>query len=242
MKSSAAVGGQAMAGKLRFHGIWPATALSMALWSRGVGAHISYDEQARVFRLSGEQSEYFLGVDDQGYLRPIYWGKPLDPAVHLTVLPPPSMSAMDVPGSVVAQEYAGQGGGMLTEPGIKVAFADGNRDLVLKYRSHHVDGDTLTIDLADISRRFTVTLRYILDSRTGIIGRSASARNDGSTPVRVDQIAAATMTLPYQPHYRLSYLAGRWAAQFSLHHQPIAPPLPIPQSPPSPTTPPRPPW
>ena len=216
-----------MAGKSRFHGIWPAAALSMALWSHGVGAHISYDEQTRIFRLSGEQSEYFLGVDDQGYLRPIYWGRPLDPLVRLTVLPPPAMSAMDVPGSVVAQEYAGQGGGILTEPGIKVAFADGNRDLVLKYRSHHVDGDTLTIDLADISRPFTVTLRYVLDSRTGIIGRSASARNDGSTPVRVDQIAAATMTLPYQPHYRLSYLAGRWAAEFSLHHQPIGPALSI---------------
>ena len=216
-----------MAGKSRFHGIWPAAALSMALWPHGVGAHISYDEQTRVFRLSGEQSEYFLGVDDQGYLRPIYWGRPLDPLVRLTVLPPPAMSAMDVPGSVVAQEYAGQGGGILTEPGIKVAFADGNRDLVLKYRSHHVEGDTLTIDLADISRPFTVTLRYVLDSRTGIIGRSASARNDGSTPVRVDQIAAATMTLPYQPHYRLSYLAGRWAAEFSLHHQPIGPALSI---------------
>src|SRR5260370_32880178 len=99
MKSSAAVGGQAMAGKSRFHGIWPAAALSVTLWSHGVGPHISYDAQTRVFRLAGEQSEYFLGVADQGYLRPIYWGRPLDPTGRLTVLPPPPLSAMHRPGA-----------------------------------------------------------------------------------------------------------------------------------------------
>src|SRR5260370_9873385 len=130
MKPSAAGGGQAMAGKSKFHGIWTAAALSMALWAHGVGAHISYDAQTRVFRLSGEQSEYFLGVDDQGYLRPIYWGRPLDPTVRLTVLPPPAMSAMDVPGSAVAQKDAGPGGGIPTQPGAKGALSPGKPRLV----------------------------------------------------------------------------------------------------------------
>src|SRR5258708_15938367 len=122
MKSSAAVGGQAMAGKSRFHGIWPAAALSMALWSHGVGAHISYDEQTRVFRLSGEQSEYFLGVDDQGYLRPIYWGRPLAPLVRLPLLPPPAMGAMDVPASVVAPDNAARHGHFLPRPPHQPSF------------------------------------------------------------------------------------------------------------------------
>lgn len=109
----------------------------------------------------------------------------------------------------------------MTDPGIKVAFADGNRDLVLKYKSHRIAGDTLWVELADISRPFTITLKYVVDPVTGIVGRSAVARNAGAAAVRVDQISAATMTLPYQPGYRLSYLAGRQLAEFGFEQQPV---------------------
>ncbi|MEH3101730.1 alpha-galactosidase [Sphingomonas adhaesiva] len=191
---------------------------------------VRYDPASRVFRLTGGDTEYDIAIDEQGYLRPAYWGKALDAATPITLplLPaPPVIGAMDPPSSVTAQEYAGQGGGIVTEPGIKVAFADGNRDLVLKYRSHRIAGETLTIELADISRPFTVTLRYTVDPATGIVGRSATARNDGKAPVRIDQIAAATLTLPYRPGYRLSYLAGRQLAEFGFAQQDVGPALAV---------------
>ncbi|MBB4086970.1 alpha-galactosidase [Sphingomonas carotinifaciens] len=187
-------------------------------------AEIKYDASTRIFRLTGGEAEYDIAIDEQGYLRPAYWGKMLDAAapIKLPLLPPPPViGAMDPPSSVTAQEYAGQGGGIVTDPGIKVAFPDGNRDLVLKYRSHRIVGNGLTIELADISRPFTVTLRYTVDPATGVVGRSAVARNGGNAPVRIDQIAAATLTLPYQPNYRLSYLAGRQLAEFGFDQQPI---------------------
>lgn len=192
--------------------------------SAPAAAEIIYNPVTKVFRLTGGDAEYDIAIDDQGYLRPAYWGAALDsaaPVVLPRLPPPPVIGAMDPPSSVTAQEYAGQGAGIVTDPGIKVAFADGNRDLVLKYRSHRISGDTLTIELADISRPFRVTLRYTIDRATGVIGRSAIAHNDGTAPVRIDQIAAATMTLPYQPDYRLSYLAGRQLAEFGFDQQPI---------------------
>ncbi len=187
-------------------------------------ARITYDPATRIFRLTGGAAEYDIGIDDDGYVRPAYWGAAIGPAgpVALPALPPPPVvGAMDPHSSVTAQEYPGQGGGIVTDPGIKVAFADGNRDLVLKYRSHQIDGNTLTIELMDILRPFSVTLRYVVDEETGIVGRSATARNDGPAPVRIDQIAAATLTLPHQPDYRLSYLSGRQLAEFHLDRQPI---------------------
>ena len=187
-------------------------------------ARIAYDPVTRIFRLTGGAAEYDIGIDADGYLRPVHWGEPVDPAAPLALPalpPPPVVGAMDPPSSVTAQEYPGQGGGIVTDPGIKVAFPDGNRDLVLKYRSHRIDGNVLTIELADIARPFAVTLRYVVDEATGIVGRSAIARNRGTTPVRIDQIAAATLTLPYQPGYRLSYLAGRQLAEFGFDQQPV---------------------
>ena len=198
----------------------PLLLLFLAAWSplavTPAAAEVSYDAESRIFRLSGGDAEYDIAIDADGYLRPAHWGEGIDPGGPLSLPPPPAVGAMDPPSSSTAQEFPGQGGGIVTDPGIKVAFPDGNRDLVLKYRSHRIDGNTLTIELTDISRPFAVTLRYVVDEDTGIIARSALARNDGTAPVRIDQFAAATLTLPFQPDYRLSYLAGRQIAEFGL--------------------------
>ncbi|TXC72760.1 alpha-galactosidase [Sphingomonas ginsenosidivorax] len=180
---------------------------------------------SRVFRLDGSGVSYALGVDDKGYLRPIHWGAPLPDGDPLVPPPVAEPSSFDPAPSVTAQEFPGQGEGLVTEPGVKVAFADGNRDLVLKYRSHRVDGETLIVELADIVQPFFVTLRYTIDPDTGILARSATIRNGGKRPMRVDQLAAAVFTLPSGDDYRLSYLTGRHAAEWTLKETPVTPAL-----------------
>lgn len=202
-------------------------AFIMAGWSGTAHARIAYDARTKVFRLSGGASEYVIGVDPNGYLQPLHWGGSMGADVPFAAVPAPQPGAMDVQGSVVAQEFAGQGGGLFTDPGVKVAFPDGNRDLVLKYVSHRIAGDVLTIELADIARPFGVTLRYVVDQATGILGRSATVRNRGKTPVRIDQLASANLTLPYAPDYRLNYMAGRQLAEFTLRDQPVTPALAV---------------
>ncbi|MFX4087518.1 glycoside hydrolase family 36 N-terminal domain-containing protein [Sphingobium yanoikuyae] len=159
-------------------------------------------------RLDGGGVTYAMGVDEQGYIQPLYWGQALDEKAPLIARHPTELSGFDPAGSITAQEYAGQGEGLVSEPGIKAVFADGNRDLVLKYRGHKISGETLTVELADIRRPLTVTLHYVIDPATGVIARSASVRNGDSKPVRIDQIAAATYTLPVGNDYRLRYLTG----------------------------------
>lgn len=192
---------------------WPAEARVVA----GPGA--------RVFRLDGKGVTYALGVDDKGYLRPIHWGPPLADGDPLVPPPVAEPSSFDPAPTVTPQEFPGQGEGLVTDPGVKVAFADGNRDLVLKYRSHRVEGETLTVELADIAQPFFVTLRYTIDPDTGVLARSAVIRNGGTQPVRVDQLAAAVFTLPSGDDYRLSYLTGRHAAEWTLKDTPVTPAL-----------------
>ena len=180
-----------------------------------------------VFRLDGGRVTYAFGVDDKGYLQPLYWGAELDRVAPLRARASSELSGFDPAGMQTAQEFPGQGEGLVTDPGIRVIFADGSRDLVLKYRAHRVEGQVLVIELADIVRPLTVTLRYAIDTATGIVTRSAAVRNGGREPVRVEALAAATLTLPGAGDYRLHFLSGRHAAEWSQHAVPLSPALTV---------------
>lgn len=190
-------------------------------------AKVSASADGKLLRLDGGGVTYAMGVDDKGYLQPLYWGAALDAGAPLAARVPGELSGFDPAGSITAQEYAGQGEGLVSEPGVKAMFADGNRDLVLKYRGHKVSGETLTVELADIRRPLSVTLRYTMDPATGVIARSASVRNGDAQAVRIDQMAAATFTLPTGDDYRLHYLTGRHGAEWSQASVAVTPALTV---------------
>ncbi len=54
------------------------TAISM-LYAGGAEAKVTAPTGAKVFRLDGAGVTYAMGVDDKGYLQPLYWGASLAP-------------------------------------------------------------------------------------------------------------------------------------------------------------------
>ena len=200
---------------------WPL--LALVAWGAAAEARITAPAGARQFRLDGGGVTYALGVDEEGIVQPLYWGPALDAAAPLMARRAKEVISFDAPPTIVPQEYAGQGAGLVVVPGVKAQFPDGNRDLVLHYVSHRVTGDQLDVELADISRPFSVTLHYAIDDKTGIVTRSATLHNDGKGPVRLDQVMAATFTLPMNGDYRLHSLSGRWGAEMTQTEQPVGP-------------------
>lgn len=183
---------------------------------------IHVDASSRVFRLDGAKVTYAFGVDEKNRLQAIYWGPRLaqdDPIPAPTT--PPGGDAIDGGLSKVPQEFAGWGEGLYYEPGLKVTFPDGNRDLSLRYQSYSVHGDELSIAMKDIERPMVVTLHYEIDPDTGIVRRSASITNRSSTPVIVEQASAATWFLPRSDHYTLRFLSGRWGAENNINERPV---------------------
>ena len=189
--------------------------------ARSAGAQaITYDAGNHVFRMHGGGVSYVMGVNTSGELQSIYWGpqvaasdpfpraRPVGRAFEITDTP---------------QDYAGWGGGVLTEPALKVTFPDGNRDLVLHYVSHAIDGDSLTVNMHDISRAIDVKLIYKIDERTGILARSAEITNNTQGPVTVVQAESGTWNLPASTDYMLRYLAGRWGGEFQVQNRAIQP-------------------
>ena len=176
----------------------------------------------QVFRLDGGNSTYAFGVNEHGELQAMYWGGRIGPhdsipAAHSN----PEMASFDSPYTTTPQEYASWGAGLFTEPALKITFVDGNRDLVLHFVSaKQGDAHALEILLKDISREIYVTLRYSIDSESGILARSAIIENKEKQPAVIEQAAAAQWTLP-PARYTLSYLTGRWAGEWTLNQEPI---------------------
>ena len=147
--------------------------------------------------------------------KPIYWGQRLGDNDALARSPhlSRSVASFDLSQTTTPQEFAGWGSGLYVEPSLKITFPDGNRDLVLHYVSHTIDGNTLEVVLKDISREVFVTLKYVIDPDTGILGRSATIENRTKDPLTIKQAAAAAWTLPRGTDYTLSYLTGRWGSR-----------------------------
>ena len=188
------------------------------------GEAIQFDQVSKVFRIDAGGVTYAFGVNDADELQPLYWGRELAATDKLAAAHTlPEAAAFDGPETVTQGEYKGWGGQLYLEPSLKVSFADGNRDLVLHYVSHSIEGDTLTVLTKDIQRDLFVELRYAIEPATGLLGRSAVIRNGTKEPVLIEQAAAATWNLPRGTDYTLRYLTGRWAGEWNLQEEAIRP-------------------
>ncbi len=184
---------------------------------------VHYDPAAKLFRLDGGGVSYVFGVNPRGELQQLYWGGRLGATDSFPPTAPlPEWASFNSSYTTTPQEYAGWGAGLFIEPALKVSFADGNRDLVLHYQSHTAVANGFDVLLKDISREIYVTLHYSIDPESGILARSATIENREAQPVAVEQAAAAAWALP-PAHYTLNYLTGRWAGEWNLTQEPLAP-------------------
>ena len=179
------------------------------------------DARSKIFRLDGGDATYVMGVDADGMLQTIYWGKHLPTLQTFAIPKPDGGMSLDMGVTTSPYEFAGWGSGLHVEPGLKVTFPDGNRDLVLKYVSDKVATGELQILMKDISRDVYVTLQYRMDQETGILRRAAGIENRTSAPLLIEDAAAGTYNLPRGTDYRLHYVTGRWAGEWNVQEQPL---------------------
>ncbi len=185
---------------------------------------IRFDKETHVFRIDAAAMSYVLGINEKKQVQTLYWGKRLSMAdTFAAPHSDPGSSSFDPSINTTRQEFVAWGGGLYVEPDLKVTFPDGNRDLVLQYASHTIDGARLTLLLKDISREVYVELQYEADGTTGILRRSAQVQNRTTSPLTIEQVASGTWNLPRGTNYRLRYLTGRWAGEWNLHEQWIQP-------------------
>jgi alpha-galactosidase len=185
---------------------------------------IQYFEREKLWLLSVDRSSYALAVGVHGELQHIYWG-PLLP--NGTDLAPPGtprdISSVDPYQMLLNEEYPGWGGPLYEEPALKLTREDGDRDLVLRYKSHRIQQDDLEIELQDIRDPIEVTLHYHVYPKYGIVRRNATIRNGTRQTLTIESAQSAAWYLPHGAGYQLTYLSGRWAAETQIFHEPVHP-------------------
>jgi len=194
-----------------------------AVFALSLGAQsVQYIPDKKVFLLTTQQSSYAMGVSPDGQLQHLYWAGPLWRAADLKAAPEKrDISSFDPHQMLEAEEYPAWGGPRYYETALKVTRADGDRDLVLHYVSHKIDGNRLEITLRDIHDDIEAQLSYRVYPEFGIISRSSKIVNNSNQAITVESAQSATWNLPEGDGYRLSYLTGRWAAETQLNHEPI---------------------
>jgi alpha-galactosidase len=178
----------------------------------------------KLWVLDTGHSSYVFGVNERGQLQHAYWGGKLWrdadlAAVHSSA----EWASFDGSASTTPGEYSGWGSNMYTEPCLKVTLDDGNRDLVLRYVSHEIHGDSLEVVTKDIQYDLIVNLHYRVYPGAGIIEKHAIIENKTSQPITIESAQAGVWYLPPGDGYRLSYLNGRWAGETQLVQEEIHP-------------------
>jgi len=185
-------------------------------------APIRFLEQSKLFILDAGNSTYVFGVNEQNMLQHIYWGGHVErDADFLAARSFHEWASFDLGTTTTPQEYPGWGAGLYVEPSLKVSFPDGNRDLVLRYVEHQIEGHTLTVTLKDIERELFVRLRYSVYPKSGIIRREAVIENRTGKAVLVEDARSGVFYVPRGDGYRLRYLSGRWAGEWQLNEEPV---------------------
>lgn len=200
-----------------------AGSLLASLFALNALSAVRWIPEKRLWLLETEHTTYAFGVNERKQLQHVYWGGLVPRPDDFSEVKSPRDYSFESPEGMTPDEYPGWGGMRYDEPSLKVTFADGVRDLVLRYLSHDINGDTLTIRLKDIQRDLFVTLTYNVLAKSDLIERHSLIENRTAGKAVLESAQSAVWPLPNRSGYRLSYLAGRWADETQLIREPVLP-------------------
>jgi alpha-galactosidase len=187
-------------------------------------AAVRYVPESKLFFVETAHTSYVFGVNEHGSLQNVYWGGKIARAPDFRM--PHTFeghASFDSRDGMTPEEYPGWGGMQYAEPCIKVTFADGVRDLALRYVSHEISGETITVRLKDIGYNLVVEAVYRAYPANDIVERHVRILNKTASAVTLESAQSAVWYLPGGESYRLSQLGGRWAGETQLTREPLGP-------------------
>jgi alpha-galactosidase len=163
--------------------------------------------------LETQATGYALGLNQAGLLVHRYWGTRLKTPDDYPAAPNPGIwGAFNNPAQRMPEEYPGYEDIKFIDPCLKLTFADGVRNVVLRFESAEAQAGAvpeLHIHLRDTVYPFRVTLHYRVHEAYDLIERAATVTNAGDAPITIERIWSAQWHLPPGRDYRLNHMVGR---------------------------------
>lgn len=174
---------------------------------------IFYLEENRIFVLETENTHYVFGIDPAGYNRHLHWGAKCDPVDYaFTEIGDENSnhSMLDE----YRQELTPFGSTVYRTCDLKAQFADGCREVALRYTGYRLEDDTLRVAFEDAYYPLQVRLGYRVYPGLDIIKRWVEVENTGSAPISFERLFSAGFSLPGIAPYTFENTNGAWGGEF----------------------------
>ena len=193
---------------------------------------IEVNAAARTWTLSGGNISYVIHQDEENRLLHLYWGPRL-PGDALQFHPEDyrSFASFDLPVSVLPLELPVCGSGWYGVPSVGIRDGNGTEVTELKlvsseilpgkpllpglpatYTENDGEADTLIFHLEDSVSGLQADALYTVFSRSGIVTRSLSLKNNGAAPLTVTSLLSASVPF-WQGDLDAVHLKGAWARE-----------------------------
>lgn len=169
-----------------------------------------------VFLLNTHNTSYAFGVDAQGLVRHLYWGKKIQSVDELELPQLTEVSTNDPVFEITREEFPVYGSLRYKEHCLKTTFADGTRELVYQYCGYDVAEteacEELVIHLKDVRYDFLMDLHYKVYADYDLMERYTVIKNETADSVQIEKLHSAQFHIPYQG-LNFSNVHGHWGAE-----------------------------
>lgn len=165
-----------------------------------------------IFILETKNTHYVLGVDKYDYNHHLYWGRKCDADDYFIDEKSDENSNHSMLDDF-KQEYTPFGQTMFRGSAIKAEFADGCRDICLKYDGCESEGNTLKLNFSDKVYPLSITLNYSVCDDNDIITRWTTVKNNSDNCVFFEKLFSAEFNLPSKKPYTFKNTNGAWGGE-----------------------------
>lgn len=177
---------------------------------------IAINKRKNIFLLNTRSTSYAFGIDDQGLVRHLYWGKRIDSVEDFEMPVLVEVSTNDPVFEITKEEFPVYGGLRYKEHCLKAVFADGTRETVYRYCGYEVVREEaceeLIIHLKDVHYDFVMDLHYRIYPDYDLMERSVTVKNETSQTIQIEKLHSGQFHIPMEG-LNFSNVHGHWGAE-----------------------------
>jgi len=185
---------------------------------------IQYFAEQQLFLITTHNTAYAFCHNKEQDLVHVYWGEKLPYPEDYHIFPLRVLSSFNSSSHELLAEYPDRSGIQNNEPCLRATFAEGTRDVRLRYATHQIEGEELTLHLKEQFYGLEVVLRYRVFADCDMLARRVELTNSGESPITLEQVLSGALPLPFdRDNFRLTHLSGAWAVETQLDRPLITP-------------------
>ena len=181
---------------------------------------IIINKEENIFSLNTINTSYVFGIDDEGLIRSLYWGRKINHIDDFELIKLEEVSTNDPVYEITPEEYPVYGGLRYKEHCLKVNFNDGTREVKYKFVGYKVEENKLIVSLKDEYYDLEINLNYIIHEKYDLLERYVTVKNNSSEVMEIEKIYSGQFHIPYE-NLNFRNVHGHWGAEQQMFTQKV---------------------